>query len=589
MAWNGLTLTVEGQNALNNAQLSNRMNIKSIVVGDGASPSNFRVLKRLVNPLYEITELKIDMTENGCTLTAEIPRVDYDYYFREIGVMISTEEGDKLYVYDNSGEDAQHIVSTTGVETTKKRVRISLAISDVAEITVSNPSVLYVAYDDFDNVTKALGDAVEVLDAAMEKKADAQELNGHVRDGSRHVADGERDKWNAKMETTGDSADNVVTFVGGDNMAPLNWTEVDMLESGEKHGSLFRKISLAVKNVRYLYGLLTRSAFSTLLGGNLPANRAMASDKDGKASSSGVTTAELGCLSGTRAGIQGQIDALNADLKDVVPGNVQQYVAEHKAELQGPKGDKGDTGAAGPQGVQGPRGYTGAAGPQGPKGDTGATGLQGPKGNTGATGPQGPKGDTGATGPSGSPWGGGTFTGNLYLREKGFYPERNNTCIIGNSDKYFNKGYFYQVFSSLLQSLSSSAGTTLNSCAEGGFSSRNYWNTEWRPMHASAFSVQSSRRYKTNIRDMEDDVARQVLQYHVVNYDYIHSADGTDCQGMIAEEVEEINPYPIVYNGEGLPEGLDYSKFVPQLVRMVQIQQKEIDSLKQRLRILEKM
>lgn len=84
-------------------------------------------------------------------------------------------------------------------------------------------------------------------------------------------------------------------------------------------------------------------------------------------------------------------------------------------------------------------------------------------------------------------------------------------------------------------------------------------------------------------------MARQVLQYHVVNYDYIHSADGTDCQGMIAEEVEEINPYPIVYNGEGLPEGLDYSKFVPQLVRMVQIQQKEIDSLKQRLRILEKM
>ena len=61
-------------------------------------------------------------------------------------------------------------------------------------------------------------------------------------------------------------------------------------------------------------------------------------------------------------------------------------------DLQGPKGEKGDTG------LQGPRGLTG---PQGPKGDTGATGAQGPVGPKGATGATGAKGDKGDIGPQG--------------------------------------------------------------------------------------------------------------------------------------------------------------------------------------------
>lgn len=94
------------------------------------------------------------------------------------------------------------------------------------------------------------------------------------------------------------------------------------------------------------------------------------------------------------------------------------YAASGVGE-QGPKGDKGDTGAQGSQGPKGDKGDTGAQGSQGlkgdkgDKGDTGAQGLQGlkgdkgDKGDTGAQGPQGPKGDkgdkgdVGATGPAG--------------------------------------------------------------------------------------------------------------------------------------------------------------------------------------------
>lgn len=74
---------------------------------------------------------------------------------------------------------------------------------------------------------------------------------------------------------------------------------------------------------------------------------------------------------------------------------------------QGPKGDTGATGATGPQGIQGPVGDQGPTGPAGPTGPQGPQGAKGDTGNTGAPGPTGPQG------PSGSPWGGGTFNGNV--------------------------------------------------------------------------------------------------------------------------------------------------------------------------------
>ena len=372
MAWNGLALTVDGQNALNAAQLANSMEIRSVVVGDGRPPANFRTLKGLVHQLYEITDLRIDMAEDGkCTITVDIPKVGYDYYFREIGIIVMTNEGEKLYVYDNCGDDAQYIVSTTGVEATRKRIRLTLNISDVAEIAVTNPSILYVAYDDFEetkerlergiksnaenldghiedydnphkvtpeqlgldstsdmdkpvsiaqqaaldelyqqlaaytnqkiaglingapeslDTLKEVADAIaahktimDALDAAIGKKASAAEFDSHTKDTTKHVTPTERTNWNdantkkhthgnksvldgitstlisewsAKMEKTGDSANNTVTFSSGDATNPTGWADIGVVASGEKHSSLMRKFSLAVKNLRYLWNLL---------------------------------------------------------------------------------------------------------------------------------------------------------------------------------------------------------------------------------------------------------------------------------------------------------------------------------------------
>ena len=51
----------------------------------------------------------------------------------------------------------------------------------------------------------------------------------------------------------GDSKDNIVTFTSADDTTSDAWTDVAILTTGEKHSSLFAKISTMFKNIRYIY------------------------------------------------------------------------------------------------------------------------------------------------------------------------------------------------------------------------------------------------------------------------------------------------------------------------------------------------
>lgn len=101
-------------------------------------------------------------------------------------------------------------------------------------------------------------------------------------------------------------------------------------------------------------------------------------------------------------------------------------------------------------------------------------------------------------------------------------------------------------------------------------------------VNAKKFNTQSSMKYKENIEDMTDEYAKKLLELRPVSYDYKNKEQGTNCYGLIAEEVAEIETFPVSYK-DGEVEGLDYSAFVPQLIRMVQLQQAEIDELKKKL------
>lgn len=67
----------------------------------------------------------------------------------------------------------------------------------------------------------------------------------------------------------GDTADNIVEFTSSDLSEPTEWTDVAVLASGEKHSSIFNKISTIFKNVRYLYKMLGTTDISSISDGTI--------------------------------------------------------------------------------------------------------------------------------------------------------------------------------------------------------------------------------------------------------------------------------------------------------------------------------
>ena len=195
MGWKGLTLTESGRKALNQAQTAKKLKIRSVVVGDGNPPEDFQALEGLVHPLYEITDLGITLVDAACTVTVEIPEREESYYFREIGILVETEDGVKLYVYDNCGEDAQYITASTGKAAVKRRVRLTLTVSGVAEVTVINPAVMYITYEDFQEAVDSLKtEIVTELRTGLAGKVDTEEgkdlSSNDYTDEDKHAVEG---------------------------------------------------------------------------------------------------------------------------------------------------------------------------------------------------------------------------------------------------------------------------------------------------------------------------------------------------------------------------------------------------------------
>lgn len=110
---------------------------------------------------------------------------------------------------------------------------------------------------------------------------------------------------------------------------------------------------------------------------------------------------------------------------------------------------------------------------------------------------------------------------------------------------------------------------------------------------AHGYSNTSTRLAKENVESLSDEEARKILDVNVVSFDYSHGGNKNQ-RGVIYEEVKDIIPSVTVCQDKDYEEhfregkeyvfpGVDYSKFVPYLIKMVQIQQDEIDELKQQL------
>lgn len=90
--------------------------------------------------------------------------------------------------------------------------------------------------------------------------------------------------------------------------------------------------------------------------------------------------------------------------------------------------------------------------------------------------------------------------------------------------------------------------------------------------------LSSSERFKENIEDMPSTSWLHDLR--PVTFNYKHDPEPLQ-YGLIAEEVEEINPLLVTYDDNAQVDGVQYSRLIPALLKEIQELKKEIDLLKQ--------
>ena len=177
-----------------------------------------------------------------------------------------------------------------------------------------------------------------------------------------------------------------------------------------------------------------------------------------------------------------------------------------------------------------------------------------------------------ALGSSDRPWGRGYIGGlELYNSESG------SSVYIDFHFKNSSEDYTDRI-------IETAAGTLLFQ-KSGGYSN----------LTAAAFSQASSRHVKHGISDM-DDPTETIMKLRPVSFYYNTDEENAHKQyGLIAEEVEEILP-SVVSIPEGYKDedreysptepvpGIDYSKLVPLLLKVVQEQEKRIEALEEKIK-----
>ena len=307
---------------------------------------------------------------------------------------------------------------------------------------------------------------------------------------------------------------------------------------------------------------------------------------------------------------------------DTDTGNVYYWSGagwELSGNIQGPQGDKGNTGTQGDKGNTGTQGDKGNTGTQGDKGNTGTqgdkgnTGTQGDKGNAGADGATGAAGITGATGPQGQKGESGsdatiTNAGNNRVVTSdgtvgGLYAESNFTYgngafdvadtsdidfAFGESASHFrvNSGPHVGTSARIFGVESSDPNyglptvivdptMMLTDGIEG-----SWWPVIWDSSNGALGYQVSSRQFKRDIQPIDINIDLMFDKVNAVEYKFIDDDSDRVQVGFIAEEVEEWDPRFVLHDAEGNPRSLDYGRMVPALFEVIK-------DLRARIEILE--
>lgn len=127
-------------------------------------------------------------------------------------------------------------------------------------------------------------------------------------------------------------------------------------------------------------------------------------------------------------------------------------------------------------------------------------------------------------------------------------------------------------------------GTSYLNLCSPGIQCRSYDDNSWSGISAASYTTQSnsSRKLKDNIKDITDERARQILDVNIVTFDYKEGIVAEDHRydrtGVIAEDTENVCPEVINYDNNE-PSGVQYDRFIPYLIKMVQLQENRINEL----------
>lgn len=142
---------------------------------------------------------------------------------------------------DNTS-DINKPVSTPQQEALDAYYRQSTGYTDrqIADLINGAPSTL----DTLGEIADAMSehqDVVAALNAAVGTKANQTEMTSLL---------------GTKLDKTGDSQNNKISFSSSDTLTPSAWTNIAVLKSDETHKSILEKVSTMFKNIRYIWNLL---------------------------------------------------------------------------------------------------------------------------------------------------------------------------------------------------------------------------------------------------------------------------------------------------------------------------------------------
>lgn len=314
---------------------------------------------------------------------------------------------------------------------------------------------------------------------------------------------------------------------------------------------------------------------------------------------------------------------------------VLNYIEDNIERLKGPKGDKGDKGE---QGIQGPKGDIG---PQGIKGDTGNAGVTGVKGNSETSYRTNNVNLTPAN------IGAFPITGGHMTGSNPFIGFQNNSLIgsFTKSNSYKNANQFAIAPSGwstnddlnsiiYIGGYTDASGYCAISCRTDNVYYLGFSSSRFKSIYAVTGTIQTSdRNYKEDISDFDDDFIKLfIMGIKPVSFKLKDADTGRTHYGMIAQDIEQLmqdigitsmdfagfikSPKEKTtdifeeYEEEEIDSGtgetkvvqkkrligteteeipgeyiysLRYDEFIAPLIRMVQLQQEQINELKSRL------